>query len=397
MADGISKLVIAKKETVWGTKATAASAQLYPRVTAAFQLEKETYMSNTIRPSQMVADSRHGTRKATGSLEGELQCGAFKDFMAAALRKDFAGTATTGALTTIAATASGFSRTAGSFITDGFRVGMIVNVSGFTAPALSNNARYVLTDVQALTLTARKVVQELPAIVVKAAGDSVTIALAGKLTFTPQTGHTNDSFTVEEFLSDVPLSRITLGQQVNSMTFSLSPNGMVSTSYSFLGKDAEASTGTQYFTTPTAVPSTGTMSSADGLLLIGGMGACTATSFDITVDNGITQEAVIACKGIGGRSRGKVNVSGTINAILLDGTYLELFNTETETSLSLSLNGTDGSTFSMFMPRVKLNSATIDDGEKLVIVSIAFDALEYIGANAAIEKTTLTISDSTLV
>ena len=397
MADGTSKLVIAKKETVWGTKATATGAQLYPRVTAAFQLEKETYGSNTINTSQQVQNDRHGTRKSTGSLEGELACGAFKEFQAAALRRDFGGSATTGLLTTIASTASGFTRTGGSFIADGFRVGMIIDVSGFAAPATSNNTRYVLTGVQELTLEARKVVQDAPAIVVKAEGDDVTIELSGKLTFTPQTGHTNDSFTVEEFLSDVPLSLITLGQQVNTMTFSLSPNSMVTNTFAFMGKDAEPSSAVQYFTAPTAVPATGTMSSADGLLLIGGIGTCKATSLDITVDNGIAQDSVVACKGIGGKSRGKVKVTGTLSALLLDEEEYDLFDQETETSISLTLNGTDGSTFSMFMPRVKVNSYDKDDGEKSTIISIAFSALEYVGSDEAIEKTTLVISDSTLV
>ena len=204
MADGINKIVIAKKETVWGTKPVAASAQLYPRVTGSFQLEKETYASNAIRPSQQTGDSRHGTRKSTGSLEGELQCGAYKEFQAAALRKDYAGTATTGAITTISSTVGTLVRTAGSFITDGFRNGMIITVTGFTAPATANNARYVIVDVIALTLSVRKVDQAAVPMVVKAAGDSVTIALAGKVTFTPQTGHTNDSFSIEEFNSDIP-------------------------------------------------------------------------------------------------------------------------------------------------------------------------------------------------
>jgi hypothetical protein len=396
MADGINKIVIAKKETVWGTKPVATAAQLYPRVTGSFQLEKETYASNAIRPSQQVGDSRHGTRKSTGSLEGELQCGAYKEFQAAALRKDYAGTATTGALTTISSTVGTLVRTAGSFITDGFRNGMIITVTGFTAPATANNARYVIVDVIALTLSVRKVDQAAVPMVVKAAGDSVTIALQGKLTFTPQTGHTNDSFSIEEFNSDIPMSRITLGQQVNTMEMSLSPNGMVANTFAFMGKDAEASTAVQYFTSPTAVPATGTMSTADGLCLIAGLGVCTLSSFSMTVDNGITQEAVIACKGIGAKSRGKVKVSGSFTAILLDSTYIEYFNLEQEVSFSLTVNGTDGTTFSIFMPRMKINSATTDDGEKVIILSVNYDALEYVGINAAIEKTTLTLSDSSL-
>ena len=70
-AQGINKLIVAKKELVaWGTKAVASGASYYRRVTGAFQLEKGTYASNEILPSQQTRDFRHGTRKASGSLSG---------------------------------------------------------------------------------------------------------------------------------------------------------------------------------------------------------------------------------------------------------------------------------------------------------------------------------------
>ncbi len=55
--------------------------------------------------------------------------------------------ATTGA-TTLAATAAGYSRTAGSFVTDGFAVGQEVTPAGFTATAVGT-----ITAVAALALT----------------------------------------------------------------------------------------------------------------------------------------------------------------------------------------------------------------------------------------------------
>lgn len=56
---------------------------------------------------------------------------------------------TTGSAT-LAATGSTFTRTTGSFLTDGFSVGMEVTGTGFGA---TNNAEHVVTDVAALTLT----------------------------------------------------------------------------------------------------------------------------------------------------------------------------------------------------------------------------------------------------
>ena len=90
MADGISKEIVMKKEVTWGTKPSAGSAQSYARVTGNFQGEKNTFQSGLIKTSQQLSDSRHGTRRATGSLAGELMCGQYSELIAACLRKDFA-------------------------------------------------------------------------------------------------------------------------------------------------------------------------------------------------------------------------------------------------------------------------------------------------------------------
>lgn len=392
MADGINKLIALKKETTWGTKPSAGSAQLMPRVTGSFQLEKDAYASNSINPSQQVRDSRHGTRRATGSLEAELQGGAFELLQAAALRRDFTGSVTTGAVIVIEATTTGYERSTGSFITDGFRAGMIVGVSGFTTAA--NNGRKIVTAVSATVLTARSI--DGTALVIEAEGDTVTIALAGQRTFTPLTGHTDDSFSVEEWHEDIDLSRITLGQQVNVMGFNVSPNSMCTISFEFLGQDAEAPSGTRYFTSPTDVPAEGTMSAADGVALVAGVATCKLTSLQLSVNNNITQESVIACPGIGAKSRGKVMINGSFTAILDDDTYLDYFDQESEVSFSYTFNAQDGEAISLYAPRMKINSATVDDGEKVHIITCNFDMLEYVGSDTGIEKTTLIIQDTTL-
>jgi hypothetical protein len=77
--------------------------------------------------------------------------------------RDPAKTATTGGGgADLGVTATGYTRSAGSFVTDGFVVGQRVIASGFTNGA--NNGVSTITDVQALTLTVTKT----PALVVEA-------------------------------------------------------------------------------------------------------------------------------------------------------------------------------------------------------------------------------------
>ncbi len=70
------------------------------------------------------------------------------------MRSAFATAATTGAVTTIGlnATTRTISRSTGSFITDGFKVGDIVRATGFVASA-NNNKNLRITAVAALSMT----------------------------------------------------------------------------------------------------------------------------------------------------------------------------------------------------------------------------------------------------
>lgn len=60
--------------------------------------------------------------------------------------------ATTGTLS-LAATTTGYTRAAGSFLTDGFAAGMEITPAGF-----ANNSRAVITEVTALAITAKRIV-----------------------------------------------------------------------------------------------------------------------------------------------------------------------------------------------------------------------------------------------
>jgi hypothetical protein len=399
MATGVNKTVIAKKETVWGTKASAAGAQLYRRVTGSFQLEKDTYESGEINTSQQVKDSRHGSRRASGSLNGEISGGAYTDFIQAALRRNFTAGVTTGALTTIAANeaagVSTFVRTGGSFVTDGFKVGDVIQSSGFVAGA--NNGLFVVVSVVALTLTVEHF-SESGALVTVAAGASVTLQVKGKITYAPLTSHTDDSFTVEEYNADDTISRTFLGMIVDTMGVNIAPNSMATIDFGFMGKDAEAATGAQYFTAPTAQPSNGIYSGPDGLLILNGVASRKVTSLSLNIANGTAMEAVIGSTAQGAKSRGKAQVTGSLSAIFDSSTVLNYFNNETEISLTYALRSADGTqSFAIHMDRVKVNSANVDDGEKSIILSADFQALEYTGSATGATNTTLRIQDTSLV
>ena len=396
-AQGVNKLVVYKKESAWGTKAGATGGKYLRRVTASFQLEKDTYTSNEIKQSQQTADMRHGTRRSSGTLNGELAGNSYTDFIAASLRKDFAAGPTTGAVAVIAVDADNdkFIRSTGSFLTDGFYEGMVVQSSGFTTSG--NNGFFVTTAVSALEMTVASFEQTSP-LVDEIEGDTVTISAPGKVSYVPLTGHTDDSFTFEEWHPDAAISRTFLGVQVNQMDIAIQPNSMATINFNFMGKDAETPTGAAYFTTPAAQGTEGTFSGPDGMLVINGTKNGKVTGMNLSVAQNIQQEAVIGSNSIGAKSRGKVAVTLSGTAIFTDSTMLGYFDAETEISVTYALRSADRTDyFAIHMPRVKIGSGTTDDGEKVVILSFDGTALEYGAGGVGKRPTTIQIQDTAVV
>ena len=101
---------------------------------------------------------------------------------------------TTGSVS-LSATATGYARTSGSFLSDGFMVGMEVTGTGFTTAA--NNAAKTLTGVTALTLTCSGTVAETAA-----AARTIKVVLPAtrgweNIEVTPTTG---EPYVVEQLL-----------------------------------------------------------------------------------------------------------------------------------------------------------------------------------------------------
>ena len=397
-AQGINKRISINKETTWGTKASAAGAVYLRRVTGNFQLDKDTYKSDEIRISQQTGDMRHGTRKASGSLKGEVAGNSYSQLIAATLRRDFTVGSTTTAIITVAvaetAGVSTFTRSSLSFITNGFKVGDPVTTSGFVNSA--NNGLFIIVALTATVMTVEHFA-ETGALVTEVAGATVTLLVKGRKTLVPLAAHTDDSFTIEEWNSDVPSSRTFLGMRADTMGIDISPNSIAGIDFSFMGKNGDTPTTAEYFTTPTAQGSTSVYSSPDGLLLINGVASRKITSLNLSVANNLVQEGVLGSTLIGAKGRGKVDVTIKGSAIFTDNVILGYFDAETEIALTYALRSADGlNTFVLTMPRVKIGSATNDDGEKVVILSFDGAALEYVAGGTAIDATTLAIIDTTI-
>jgi hypothetical protein len=270
----------------------------------------------------------------------------------------------------------------------------VVNISG--SGEAGNNGAFLISDISSNGANMSGFRMDGEDMVDDIAGDSVTIALAGQQTYTPLSGHTDDSFTIEDQQPGADIYRTFLGQQVNTMNINASPNAMVTLDFEFLGRDANPTASSAYFTTPTAVPSTGTMSGPVGVLVVGGLKKCQATSFQLTVNANIQQESGIGCESIIAKARGKVMVNGSMTVVMDSDEYFEYFDNESEIEVTYALASAADEYFVIHAPRLKVNSATVDSGEKVRIVTVNFELLEYIGSDTTKQATTLVLQDSTL-
>jgi len=395
IASGIFKTVAVKKEVTWGVAPSAGGAQFLRRVTSNLNLSKNTYQSNEIRSDQQVADFRHGSRKVDGTISGEPSGGSYQEFMEAMLRQAAAAVADiTGLTLTTAASGANWTlaRSTGSWITDGMRAGMVFRVTAaLNAATLNRNFFVVSTTALAITFYALDGVT----VTVEAAVPACTVAVPGKRVFVPSTGHTNDSFTIEEFHSDIGLSRLFTGCKPSQMAMKLPATGMSTVDFTFMGKDITVDT-SEYFTTPTAVGSSGIMAAVNGVVFAGGVPVALITGIDLTVAGGHTTGEVVGSNTTPDIFVGRVTATGQATVYLLDDVFLNYFVNESEVEIAAILNA-DNSAASNFicvhLPRVKFGGATADDGEKGLIQTMPFTVIKKATATGY-DSTTMSIQDS---
>lgn len=267
-ARGISKVVAYAKETTFGTLAPVGSGKQLRRTSSDFTSTRESYESAEIRTDQQVADFRLGTRSTEGSLAGELSGGSYADWIQAVLARDFTAGGTEATVDfTIAASGDlhTLTRTTGSWLTN-FKVGDVVRIS-VAGNAANQNNNLIVVGVTALVMTVRaiSVIDLVPEAIVGA-----TVSAVGKTTYVPKTNHTDDSFTVEEWYSDIQQSEVHSGVKIGSWSVTVPASGLVTTDFGAMGQGLRQTGTSEYFTNPAPLLTTSVLAAVNGAVIING-------------------------------------------------------------------------------------------------------------------------------
>lgn len=410
IAQGILKQTNIIKQSGIGVPGAGAGSQTLRRETSIFTLDTATYAADEIITHEQSTGVGYGIQSTKGTLTGLLSAGTYPLLFQSIVRKNFVSGVSTAALSlTIAIASSNWTvtRSTGSYLTDGFKIGDVVQltVGAFNAANISKNL-LVLAINSATVIT----VYPLNGVALVAEGPitSSTISVVNKKTLAPLTAQTNDYFTVEEWYADLTKSELFTDLKVSQIDLDIPATGNIKMTANFLGLARTRGT-SQVLTTPTVETVTSVLAAAQADIYIStGTNTTTvadtvwasATSLKLTITGNMTQgDAVIG----GGHpldvNRGRIAVSGTFTA-MFDGTTEQAFyDGQTPVSIiaALSADQTANSQFMCFsMGRVKITSDAPDDGEKNIMRTYAFTAeINSNGGSAlAYDQTILSIQDS---
>lgn len=408
IANGINKSLIGSKQSGLGVKANAAGAQVYARVTSDFNLTKDTIESNVIQTSQQDRSSRHGMRHTGATINDELKSSIHQAWNESLLRAAAVSGVSIGALTDVTAASDGvgtytgtFTTAGGDYIAAGLKVGAVVRWTGWAAGA-DNDINYLITSLTTTVMTVRTL--NKVDIVAETAGASVTATAPGMTIAVPESGHTADYWTFEEFYSDIAQSESFPDCVIGQGDFAFPVNAAATVNYPIAGIGQMDTDTSQYFTSPTAVACGEALTATSSAIIIDGTAYSVITSFDFSINGNVAElDGVLGDDVAPDVNRGRILVTGNMSVYFENAVLRNLFINEVEAELVVVMraDNTDNSEFiSYSFPRVKINGASKDDGEKGVIQTMPFKALEnpLCGLPATSSyNSTIVIQDSTYV
>lgn len=395
-----------KEPTTFASPAGASGAQVARRTALNLNLTKTPIESQEKRADFQRADVRHGSRMVDGTLDGELICGVWQEFWAALVRRDFSAVSTINFSSGDGVTISSgvVTRAAGgsqSFITDGVKAGTVVRFTGLSATG--NNSRNILvTAVTATTLTLAVIDGGAAIADIGVADESCSLAIPGKRSYVPLTGHTSDSFNIEDYMADADLALLYLGCRIVGASLRMQPNGMVTISWRIMGVDQNIyeTSAAPYFTSPTDAGVDTVLEAALGYVRLAGAAVAVVTGVNLEIDLGAANTPVVGSNVSPDIFYGRaITVRGQLQCYITSNANLTAFRNETEMELFLQFQepgSAPADFFSIFLPRIKFMSAGADDPDTVVTQTLDFEALLK-PVTSGYDSTTIVIQDSAAV
>lgn len=389
-----------------GTDPGASGAQILRRVSSSLTLAKDTYQSAEIRADRQIADFRHGTKRVTGGVSGELSPQTYGDFFEAVLRGSWAAAISTDNtdFTSVAADnpTSKFTLVSGDPVTEGYRVGMMLRFTNLSEAA-NNSKNFVIL---AFGGTSNREITVYPAPTTMGADSAFNLTSVGQRVIVPSANHIARKFAVEIWNEDVDVARLFTELRVTGFNVQLPATGMATVDFTMMGRNmlpmggSDSPSDAPFFTAPTAATATGILAAVNGLLRIGGSTVAVVTAANIQVDLAGSSDAVVGSDLVPEIFLGRANVTGQLTAFFDNPDLIESFINEEEIELLVYLtasNDAAAQAMTFYLPRIKLGGADLQtQGEGGQSITLPFQALLSVAdeATTGIPASTIQIADT---
>lgn len=207
-------------------------------------------------------------------------------------------------------------------------------------------------------------------------------------------GVTETSWTIERGLMDVNQFFTFRGMSPDKLSLKFASGSITSGTLDFMGRGSTRYNATQLVGTNIASKTYDVMNAISGVGNVMEGGAPLAGTFiktlDLTIGNNLRARDAIGVLGAASVGSGSIDVTGTIEVYLADGTLYDKFVNNLSTSLSLRTVDGDGNGYVIDLPRIKYSGGKVNNGglNQDVMISLPFTALVHpaLGHTVAISR-----------
>lgn len=296
-----------------------------------------------INPARQAGLNRGGTYSLNGSIVTNLSYGSQEALFAAVFQSSWVTKPTDYAASTVDVddTDDSYNDSAATWVTDGFKVGDLVTVTGFTETA--NN----VTDARITALTETKMTVDA-ALVTEVAGDSVTIGVAGDYL---EVGETPPTFALLRRNTDTGIDTLYRRCRIAGVTIPVAINSAVALSFPVLGEEVESYT-VPGGSTFDAVTTTERMIPTIGYMKDNAVSLAYLSDYSLEITNGMEAVFALFQRSAYDVSNGVFKASGSLAAYQEDTVLIDKFINETESDHIVRLEDPAGNAYRIILPRV---------------------------------------------
>jgi hypothetical protein len=342
--------------------------ELRVRGPISFGPEKALITSQLLRSDRNISSRVEGSQAGRASFGWELAWGAeFDLILEAAFMNTFTTIDQTGLTVAVDGTAKTFTRTGGSYITDGVLVGHLFHPKGHTNAG--NNGYFRVTNVTATVVTVADPKSELVT-EGSAAGREYHIKSL-------RNGTTKKSLLVENGFLDIAQFIQVRGARVGQMDWSMTTGEIVNGTFALMGErmtragaTVSGSITAHSGTTPVNATANVARLTRNGVLL-----ATAIREWTLSLNNNLRPIQAIGNKYALGINLGSANVSGGMQVHFEDATFLDDVLNHASVGIESLWSDENGNRTGLYVPAVRLASNVDSQGlDSDVLLPVTWEA-----------------------